>query len=162
VLSVVLTAAALSTAVGHWVFDRGQQRRYRAAVDGVAGAELAQLLDRHTVDPVGMLRGTPRGFRGDHPRIGLLRRRGLQVASSWPVGEWLSTREPLERVRTAWRAAAPVVSWLDTYVGPADPVPPRPRPATTPEPVAAGAPSSRVAVITTSGRRWSSRARSST
>jgi hypothetical protein len=128
VLAVVLSATALATSAGHWVFDRGQLRRYRAAVDSPHGAELETLLDGHTVDRAGALRGTPRGFRGDHPRIGLLRQRGLQVTTSWPVGEWLATREPLERARAAWRAAAPVVAWLDAHVGPADPVSPRPRP----------------------------------
>jgi uncharacterized protein (DUF2461 family) len=128
VLAVVLSAGALTTSAGHWSFDVGQLRRYRAAVDATAGGELERLLDGHAVDRGRALRGTPRGFRDDHPRIGLLRHRGLQVTTSWPVGSWLGTREPLERVQTAWRAAAPVVSWLDAHVGAADPVPPRPRP----------------------------------
>jgi uncharacterized protein (DUF2461 family) len=137
VLAVVLTATALTTAAGHWAFDRGQLRRYRAAVDGPPGTELARLLDGHTFDRHRALSGTPRGFRPDHPLIGLLRLRGLQVTTSWPAGEWLATREPLKRVRTAWRAAAPVVAWLDAHVGPADPVPAPPRPArpSAPEPV---------------------------
>jgi hypothetical protein len=92
-----------------------------------------RLLVGRCVGPARLLLGTPRGFRGDHPRIGLLRHRGLQVTASWPAGEWLGTREPLERVRTAWRAAAPVLAWLDAHVGPADPVQPRPRPAVVPE-----------------------------
>ena len=128
-LAVVLSATALSTSAGHWSFDRGQLGRYRSAVDGPAGDELTRLLDGHTVDAGRALRGNPRGFRADHPRIGLLRHRGLQVTASWPAGEWLATREPLERVRAAWRAAAPVVAWLDAHVGPPDPVPVRPRPA---------------------------------
>ncbi len=132
VLAVVLSATALSTTAGHWSFDRGQLGRYRAAVDGTAGPELARLLDGRTVGPARLLLGAPRGFRGDHPRIGLLRHRGLQVTASWPAGEWLGTREPLERVRAAWRSAAPVLAWLDAHVGPADPVEPRPRPAVVP------------------------------
>jgi hypothetical protein len=55
---------------------------------------------------------------------------------TWPVGPWLATAEPLERVRAAWRDAAPLVAWLDERVGPPDPVAPRSRPAA----VAAGAP----------------------
>jgi uncharacterized protein (DUF2461 family) len=128
VLSVVLSATALSTAVGHWAFDVGQSRRYRAAVCGPAGEGLVALLAGHVVDRRRSLRGTPRGFAGDHPRIDLLRLRGLQVVTTSPAGGWLATREPLERVRAAWWAAAPVVAWLDEHVGPADPVPPRPRP----------------------------------
>lgn len=58
----------------------------------------------------------------------LLKLIGLQVVTTGPAGPWLSTREPLERVRAAWRAAGPVLAWLDAHVGPPDPVPPRPRP----------------------------------
>jgi hypothetical protein len=131
-LAVVLSATALATSAGHRRFDTGQLRRYRAAVDGSAGKELVRLLRGHTLDRGRSLRGTPRGVRADHPRIELLRLRGLQVVTSWPAGEWLGTRAPLERVRAAWRAAAPVVAWLDAHVGPADPVPPRPRPEREP------------------------------
>jgi uncharacterized protein (DUF2461 family) len=137
-LAVVLSATALTTAVGHWTFDAGQLRRYRAAVFGPPGEDLVAQLAGHLVDRLRSLRGTPRGFTGDHPRLDLLRLRGLQVVTSAPAGDWLATREPLERVRAAWRAAAPLVSWLDTHVGPAEPVPPRPRPepsGAVPEPV---------------------------
>lgn len=128
VLSVVLSATALTTAVGHWAFDTGQLRRYRAAVLGAPGEELPALLAGHVVDRARCLRGLPRGFTGQHPRLDLLRLLGLQVVTSRQAGAWLSTAEPLEVVRTAWRAAAPVVAWLDRHVGPADPVEPRPRP----------------------------------
>ncbi len=124
--SIVLSATALSVAAGHWAFDGGQTRRYRAAVDGPAGEWLAGLLgslDGLTPDDGRPLVGAPRGFRADHPRIALLRRRGLQLTATWPVGEWIGTREPLARVRAAWRAAAPVAAWLDEHVGPAATVP---------------------------------------
>jgi hypothetical protein len=128
-LTVVLSATALTTAVGHWTFDSGQLRRYRVAVLEPVGEELPGLLAGHHVDRGRSLRGVPRGFKGDHQRIDLLRLLGLQVVSTRPAGAWLSTIEPLARVRAAWRAAAPLLAWLDTHVGPADPVPPRPRPA---------------------------------
>jgi hypothetical protein len=130
-LTVVLSATALTTAAGHWMFDPGQLRRYRIAVLEAAGEQLPGLLAAHRVDRRRSLRGAPRGFKGDHARIDLLKLLGLQVVTTRPAGPWLSTAEPLEWVRAAWRAAAPVVAWLDTHVGPADPVPPRPRPATT-------------------------------
>jgi uncharacterized protein (DUF2461 family) len=132
VLGVVLSATALLVSAGHWSFDTGQLRRYRAAVDGPAGEELVHLLNGlHglAVDPGRVLVGNPRGFRSEHPRIGLLRHRGLQVTRSWPVGDWLGTREPLRRVQDAWRAAGPVVRWLEAHVGPGEPPVPRPRPA---------------------------------
>jgi uncharacterized protein (DUF2461 family) len=128
-VTVVLSATALTTAVGHWTFDSGQLRRYRVAVLETPGEDLPVLLAGHDVDRRRSLRGAPRGFKGGHPRMDLLRLLGLRVVTARPVGAWLSTTEPLEWVRAAWRAAAPVVAWLDTHVGPADAVPPRPRPA---------------------------------
>lgn len=127
--TVVLSTTALTTAVGHWTFDPGQLRRYRVALLREPGEELVGLLAGHQVDRRRSLRGLPRGFKGDHVRIDLLKLLGLQVVTTRPVGDWLSTREPLERVRAAWRVAAPVLAWLDEHVGPAAPVPPRPRPA---------------------------------
>lgn len=134
-LGVVLSATALSVSAGVWLFDAGQLRRYRAAVDD----ELVCLLDGREVDTARRLTGRPRGVPADHPHLDLLRLRGIQVGRSWPVGEWLGTPEPLERVRTAWREAAPLLTWLDRHVGPADPVPPRPASQPTPGRRTAGA-----------------------
>jgi uncharacterized protein (DUF2461 family) len=138
VRAVVLSSTTLSVAAGHWSFDRGQLRRFRAAVGGAAGAQLIEVLGRldgpdgMALDPGRPLTGTPRGYRADHPRVGLLRHRGVQVTRSWPAGAWLATPEPVERVRAAWRAAEPLVGWLDAHVGPPDPVAPRSRPVAEP------------------------------
>ncbi len=139
VLGVVLTATALSVSAGHWAFDGPQLKRYREAVaalpaapDHAAAADPAAILDAlegWTLDESRSLVGRPRGVVADHPRLGLLRHRGLQVSRSWDVGPWLATDEPLRRVREAWLAAGPLVAWLDEHVGPADPIPLRPRPA---------------------------------
>jgi hypothetical protein len=133
-LAVVLSATALSVTAGHWKFDREQRVRYRAAVDAVpSGAELAAILSRlangFPPDPEGELRISPRGWAADHPRIALARRSGLQLVRRWELGPWVSTPEPLERVRASWRAAAPLVVWLDAHVGPAAAVPPSARPS---------------------------------
>ena len=139
-LGVVLSATALTVSAGHWAFDGPQRRRYRAAVDGGAGAELAALLAAlvgrepgpWAIQSSRTLKGRPRGYLADHPRIALLRRGGLQVGRGWALGPWLQSAEPLARVREAWRAAAPVTRWLDEHVGPPDPVPSRPRPDPSP------------------------------
>ena len=119
---VVLSAAALTVTVGVWMFDGGQLRRYRA---GVCESPPA-VPDGFVLDTDRALTGLPRGFRPDHPHLGWLRLRGLQVTRAWPVGPWLGTDEPLSRVRAAWEEAAPLLRWLDHHVGPADPVAPRP------------------------------------
>lgn len=122
VLGVVLTATTLAVSAGARAFDGPQLRRYRAAVDD----RLAALLGGWEVDESRMLVGRPRGIPADHPHLGLLRHRGLQVVRTRDVGPWLATGEPLHRVRDASCAAGPLVAWLDEHVGPADPVPPRP------------------------------------
>jgi uncharacterized protein (DUF2461 family) len=123
--SVVLSARELTVRVGHYAFDGPQLRRYRAAVAGEAGAELERVLtglgEGLVLGEVPALARAPRGVAADHPRIGLLRLRGLHVGRSWPVGPWLATPEPLARVAVAWRAAGPVAEWLDTNVGPPAP-----------------------------------------
>ena len=125
-LAVVLSADALTVTVGHWRFDRDQRSRYRAAVDAVAvgrGAGRAAAAAGR-----GRVPGR-RGGRAAHPAARLAGRppAGLAGAAARVAGAcgggssapWLSTPEPLERVRSAWRAAAPLVGWLDTHVGPA-------------------------------------------
>jgi hypothetical protein len=134
VLAVVLTATALSVSAGHWAFDRRQLRRFRAAVD--SGDEITAVLaglEGWSPAESRVLSGRPVGYPPDHPRIVLLRRCGLQATLSWELGPWLQTDEPLRRVREAWRAAAPLTTWLDEHVGPADQVAPRPRPVPVPE-----------------------------
>lgn len=132
--ALLLSATTFTVSAGPWRFDPGQRRRYRAAV----GDELAVLLDGWELTSPA-LTGLPRGVRSDAPHLRLLRLDGLQVARSWPVGAWLTTGAPLERVRDTWRAAAPVLAWLDEHVGEPEPVEPRPRPAATARPEAADA-----------------------
>ncbi|MEJ3655934.1 DUF2461 family protein [Actinomycetes bacterium KLBMP 9759] len=121
--SVVLSATALSVRVGHYMFDAVQLRRFRAAVVEEPGAALQEALA--AVAAAGLVPGDvprlvsrPRGFRGEHPRMELLRMLTVHVGRSWPAGPWLGTPEPLARVAGAWRAARPLVEWLDRYVGP--------------------------------------------
>jgi len=121
--AVVLSTRGLAVQVGYQRFDAGQLRRYRAAVDGEAGEELIAVLavlagDGLVPDGVSALTGRPRGCRRDHPRMPLMRLRGLHVDRMWPAGDWLATGEALERVREAWRAARPLAAWLDEHVGP--------------------------------------------
>jgi uncharacterized protein (DUF2461 family) len=87
-------------------------------------ALLAGLVERgFVVDGTRRLTGTPRGVATSHPHLELLRHRGLLVRRAWPAGEWLATPEPVRRVRVAWRAAEPLVDWLDEHLGPALGVP---------------------------------------
>ena len=151
---VVLSVRGLAVQVGHRWFDRGQLSRYRAAVDDAAGEELVTVLaalhdDGLVPDGVPALLRRPRGCPHDHPRLPLMRLRGLHVDRGWSAGEWLATGEAVERVRTAWRGARPggggvggaggagaeggrrgwggarpLADWLDEHVGPRTEPPP--------------------------------------
>lgn len=102
-------------------------RRWGAAgaggeVAGEAAGRLAAVLaglaeQGFLLDGARPLTGTPRGVSRTDPHIELLRLRGVLVRLSWAAGEWLGTPQPLVRVREAWRAAEPLVTWLDRHVG---------------------------------------------
>jgi hypothetical protein len=103
--------------------DSGQLTRYRAAVasDGT-GEELAGVisgLERQqiTVRGYGMLKAAPRGYPADHPRIGLLRYKGVITWKEWPVEPWLGTRGAKDRVAAFLEASRPLGAWLDANAG---------------------------------------------
>ena len=92
-------------------------------IDDVHGARLAELTERLRGDglQVGggqMLKTAPRGYPGDHARIGLLRCKGLICWRQWPVAPWLYTAGAKDRVVGFLRTAAPLQQWLDQRVGP--------------------------------------------
>ena len=49
-----------------------------------------------------MLKTAPRGYPKDHPRIELLRYKGLITWRTWPPGPWLGT----DGRRTAWSGSS--------------------------------------------------------
>lgn len=105
-----------------------QLAAYRSAVlDEVTGAQLARAVGG--LVPAGrhanswrldgdVMKTRPHGVDPRHPRLDLLRHRELVLRRDWAVGAWLSTAEPVDRVRTAWRELAPVTAWLARHLGP--------------------------------------------
>jgi uncharacterized protein (TIGR02453 family) len=118
-----VSAEGFYAGTGFYRFERDQLARYRAAAAGDAGDALARALDEARRGGLeiggGTLRGAPQGFARDHPRIELLRRKGVYLGASLPPGDALETRAPLELARRVWAEAAAVVGWLDDEVGPA-------------------------------------------
>ena len=117
------SAEELFVGSGLYMPDPDALRRYRAAVDGASsGAELESIvatLQKHRYD-VGahdVLKTVPRGYAKDHPRIELLKQKGIVMSKAWPVGAWLSTRKAKDRVVTGLRAARPLNAWIERYVG---------------------------------------------
>ncbi|GAA4738199.1 DUF2461 domain-containing protein [Modestobacter marinus] len=119
---VQVSADGLLVAGGAWRLARDQVDRYRRAVgDDLQGDRLAAVVRAlrdvgHEVEGDRLIR-TPRGWPADHPRIELLRHKSLHGSQQWTPTDWLHTAAALDRVRTAWRAFAPLNRWLDENVG---------------------------------------------
>jgi len=104
---------------------RDQLVRYRAAVhEEVPGKELEQIvadLEEGGYRVSGeALKTAPRGYARDHPRVRLLRHKGVTVSADLPPGRTMSSRRALDHVVTTWRAAAPLNTWLAENVGPSE------------------------------------------
>jgi uncharacterized protein (DUF2461 family) len=73
---------------------------------------------RYSVDARDSLSRAPRGYPPDHPRVDLLRMKGVHVGREFGTPRWVHGAGAYERIVTAWRDAAPVNRWLDRNVGP--------------------------------------------
>jgi uncharacterized protein (TIGR02453 family) len=121
---VQISARGLGVGSGYYHLMADQLDRYRAAVDAdESGAELAHAvagIRSAGVDVSGTepLKTAPRGYPADHPRIELLRYKGIVAWRQWPVEPWLSTPAARDRVVEVLEIAAPLRAWLATQVGP--------------------------------------------
>ena len=89
---VHLGADGLLAGVGYYSMAKDQLERFRAAVDADAtGAEVARDRRRrsaaqgYSIGAMDELKTAPRGYPKDHPRIELLRRKGLMASRQCPV-----------------------------------------------------------------------------
>lgn len=120
---VSFSAEGLSAGGGLYLPDPAALQRYRTAVDrdksGVLLGEIVAELHRsgYRIMAHEVLKTAPKGFARDHPRIELLRHKGIAMMTDWPVGPWLGTAAAKERVLQALRAGMPLNEWLDRYVG---------------------------------------------
>ena len=120
---ISFSADGLSTGAGLYLPDSAALQRYRTAVtQEKSGNELVAIVTAlHKAGYETMahevLKTAPRGVSKDHPRIDLLRHKGIAMMKTWPVGAWLGTAKAQERVVTTLRAAAPLGDWLTRYVG---------------------------------------------
>ena len=119
---VQLSAEGLGAGAGMWQMGPEHLERYRAAVaSDDPGAELEQviaLIEKAdvTVHGHGALKSAPRGYPADHPRIALLRYKGLTAWKQWPVEPWLETAAAKDRLISFFRTVQPLCSWLTTHV----------------------------------------------
>ena len=121
---VQVSAEGLMAAAGYYMMAKDQLERFRAAIDddnsGTRAAELVDALARggYEVGAHDELKTAPRGIPKDHPRIALLRRKGLMAWRSWPVAKWLHSKSAADRIRSAWEDMGELCKWIDTHVGP--------------------------------------------
>ncbi len=118
-----VSAAGLFAASGYHQMAADQIERYREAVDDKrAGSKLGRLVGeiRSKGYTVGgdALKTQPRGYSPDHPRIDLLRYKGLAAWVEFGSPPWLHTAKVVDKVAQAWRDMAPLTGWLDANVGP--------------------------------------------
>lgn len=120
---VSFSAEGLSVGGGLYTPDAAALRRYRTAVDRESsGALLAEIVAAlrgagYQTMAHEVLKTAPRGFAKDHPRVDLLRLKGIAMMRQWPVGPWLGTAQAKERVVGALRAGVPLNEWLARHVG---------------------------------------------
>ena len=120
---VSFSAEGLSVGGGLYMPDPKALARYREAVDKQkSGAELATIvaaLHKAGYETMAheVLKTAPRGVPKDHPRIDLLRHKGIAMMKTWPVGAWLGTKKAKDRVVETLRAGAPLNDWLARHVG---------------------------------------------
>ena len=120
---ISFSADELMVGSGLYMPEPSQLQRFRAAVDsGKSGSELQSIVatlrkDRYDVGAHEVLKTAPKGYAIDHPRIDLLKHKGLVMSKSWPVGAWLGTKKAKDRVVAGFQAARPLNVWLERYVG---------------------------------------------
>jgi uncharacterized protein (TIGR02453 family) len=120
---VRFSADGLLAGAGTFYFEPDQLDRYRRAVlDDGSGAKLAAtvaaLRDAGLqISAHDVLKTCPRGYPKDHPRVDLLRYKGLVAWKDWQAGAWLGTSEAKVRVVEFLRTSAPLNEWLAANVG---------------------------------------------
>jgi len=119
-----LSAEGLAAGCGMYQMAPDQLDRYRRAVaDERTGKELAALIAtieqaRVAVRGHSSLKTAPSGYPKDHPRLELLRHKGLTTWKEWPPAAWLGTAAAKTRIVEFLRTSRPLREWLDVTVGP--------------------------------------------
>jgi len=121
---VQFSAHGLAAGSGYYVMMPDQLEQYRRGVDddksGTALEGVVANLRKAGIEATGhdALKTAPKGYPKDHPRIELLRYKGLIAWMQWPVAAWMGTAKAKQRVVGFFVAAHPLNAWLDTHVGP--------------------------------------------
>jgi uncharacterized protein (TIGR02453 family) len=123
---VSLSADGLGAGTGYYMMATDQLDKFRHAIDdertGKEIEKITKTLEKAKIEVSAhdTLKTAPKGYPKDHPRIELLRRKGLIAWKEWPVGAWLGTAQAKKRIVDLLHAARPMNAWLDKYVGPSE------------------------------------------
>ncbi len=123
---VSLSADGFFVGTGYYMMAKDQLAAFRdAIVDDDTGSELEAIgstLARARIDMTAFdsLKTAPRGYPKDHPRIELLRHKGLVAMRSWAPAKWLHTSGVKKRIVEFTERTQPMVDWLDANVGPSE------------------------------------------
>jgi uncharacterized protein (TIGR02453 family) len=121
---VQLSAAGLAAGSGMWHMAPDQLERYRRAVaDDGTGKQLQRIFVEVSGDGIDVgghdaLKTAPKGYPKDHPRVELLRYKGLVAWKQWPPAAWLGTAAAKKRLVEFLHTAQPLHDWLTEQVGP--------------------------------------------
>jgi uncharacterized protein (DUF2461 family) len=121
---IQLNADGLAAGSGMWEMAPDQLERYRAAVDDDRSGTALERVVNDTRDKElevmshGELKTAPRGYPKDHPRIELLRYKGIVTWRSWTPAAWLGTKRSKDRIVEFLHLSEPLNDWLTKHVGP--------------------------------------------
>ncbi|MEO6651113.1 MAG: DUF2461 domain-containing protein [Ilumatobacteraceae bacterium] len=119
-----LSAAGLMCGTGYYSMAKDQLDRFRRAVDADStGEEIAEIVvglrsKRFEISAIDELKSAPRGYPKDHPRIELIRRKGLMASKDFGAPAWLHSKRAATRLRDTWEESREMNGWLDAHVGP--------------------------------------------
>jgi len=118
---VHLDTSGLFVAAGAYRLEGDTLAAYRraVAVDGPGEAlrRIVAELEQAGYEIHGeQLKRSPQGFAADHPRVALLRRKGVAAVRSWRLEPWLFTPEAGDRIVRALAGAEPLVAWLRAHL----------------------------------------------
>lgn len=120
-----LDSAGLLVAAGAYAMEADQLERYRAAVDDERpGRELEQILaelERQEIETedvgVPALKTAPRGYAREHPRIHLLRQKGVVGWRTLTGPDLADGGRVRDFVVQTFAGCEPLVGWLAAHVG---------------------------------------------
>lgn len=120
---IQISSSGLGAGCGMYVMEADQLERYRQAVaDDASGVRLEELVTSVRMQGIDVsghdsLKTAPRGYPKDHPRIELLKYKGVVTWKSWPPARWLGTAAAKQRVIDFFEASRPINQWLAEHVG---------------------------------------------